>query len=78
MARGGHRLPKVLSGPVMPYLCMPCEWATPKTSLRTFEGWPARKAGGQRASFTPLDTPYCTPMIKREKQGVDCSRLGEE
>jgi hypothetical protein len=32
MARGGHGLPKVLSGPAMPEPSMPCGRATPETA----------------------------------------------
>jgi hypothetical protein len=38
MARGGHGLRKVSPGRTMPDSCMPCEWATPETALRPFQG----------------------------------------
>jgi hypothetical protein len=62
MARDGHGLPKVLFRPVMPYLSMPCRWATCETALLHFQGWPACKAGGLGPSSNPLDTPLRTPM----------------
>jgi hypothetical protein len=55
MSRGGHGLPKVSSGLAMSYPSTPCGWATPESSS-------ARRAAGMRSSFTPLDTPRCTPM----------------
>jgi hypothetical protein len=64
MARGDHGLPKVLLGPALPDPSMPCGWATPVTVLRPFQGWPARRAGGLRPSFTHLNnTPRGTPTI---------------
>jgi hypothetical protein len=44
---------------------MSYRWATPETDLQTFQEWPASKAGGLWLSFTPLDTPQCTPMLGR-------------
>jgi hypothetical protein len=57
MARGGHALPKVSPGPVMPNPSTPCGWVT---------GWPGRRAGGLRPSATLLDTPRRTPMFRRK------------
>jgi hypothetical protein len=61
-ARGCHGLPKVSSGPAMPYLSPPLGRATPKIALRPFQGWHARRAGCLQPSSTPLDTPRHTPM----------------
>jgi hypothetical protein len=44
MARGAHGLAKVSPGPSMPYLSMPCEWATPEMALQLFQGWPGRSS----------------------------------
>jgi hypothetical protein len=34
--------------PTIPYLSMPCRWATPEMTLQPFQGWPARSPpGGQ-------------------------------
>jgi hypothetical protein len=63
MARGGHGLPKVSSGPTMPDPSTPCGQAIPELNLRPFQGWPARSAIGQCPSSTPLDTPRRTPML---------------
>jgi hypothetical protein len=62
IARGGHGLPKVVPGLAMPYPSTPCGRATPETDILLFHGWPARRAGGLRRSFTPLDTPRRAPM----------------
>jgi hypothetical protein len=62
MARGGHELPKVSQGLVMPDPSMPCGRATAETALWPFQGWPARRVGGLRPSTILLDTPLCTPM----------------
>jgi hypothetical protein len=35
----------------------------PETALQLFQGWPARRAGGQWPSSTPLDTPCPTPTL---------------
>jgi len=63
MARGGHGLPKVLTGPVMPCPSTPCGRVTPETALCSFQGWPTCRVGGLRPSFIPLDTPRHTPMV---------------
>jgi hypothetical protein len=63
MARGGHRLPKVLLRPAMPNPFK--RGATPETAFWLFEEYPAHKAGGLRPSSTLLDTPRRTPMISR-------------
>jgi hypothetical protein len=68
MARGDHGLPKVSPGPAMPYSSMTCGHATPQMALWAFQGWPAHRAGDLRASSTPLDTPRCTPMKKKEEE----------
>jgi hypothetical protein len=41
MARGVHGLPKVSPRLTMPDPFRPCRWATPKTALWPFWGWPA-------------------------------------
>jgi hypothetical protein len=61
MARGGHGLPKVSLGPVMPDPSTPCGRPTPETALQQFLGWPTRKAGGLQPSSTPSDTSCRTP-----------------
>jgi hypothetical protein len=63
MARGGHGLPKVSHGPVMPYPSMPCKRATPETALCPFQELPTRRAGGLQPSSTSIDTPRPTPMF---------------
>jgi hypothetical protein len=63
MARGGHRLPKVLLGPVLTNLSMPCRGATPETDLQPFPVWPAHRLNGLQPPSTPLDTPHLMPMI---------------
>jgi hypothetical protein len=50
MTGGGLGPPKVLSGPTLPYLSLPCEWAI-------------RRVGGLQPFSTPLDTPRSTPML---------------
>jgi hypothetical protein len=65
MTWGGNGLPKVLFVPIMAYLSMPCGRATPEMALQPFQEWPARRAGGLQPSSTHLETPRCTPMIKR-------------
>jgi hypothetical protein len=62
MARGGHGLYKVSSGPAMPYSSSPVG-KSPETAKRSFQGWPARRVGGLSPSSTLFDTPRCTPMI---------------
>jgi hypothetical protein len=62
MARVGHGIPKVSSGPAMPHLSTPCGRATPETPLRPFLGWPSRRAGGLWPYSTLLDTPGRTPL----------------
>jgi hypothetical protein len=57
MGRDSHGLPKVLLQPALPYPSKPCGWATPKTTLQPFRGWPARRAGGLQLSFEH-PTPY--------------------
>jgi hypothetical protein len=61
MERGGHGLPKVLLRPTLPYRSMPCGEASPETA-----SWPAHEAGGQRLSYTLLDTPWRTPICRSE------------
>jgi hypothetical protein len=61
MARGGHELPKVSPEPAMPYSSIPYGRATPETALRPFQGWAARRTGGLRTSFIPLNTPRHLP-----------------
>jgi hypothetical protein len=63
MARGIHGLPKVSAGPAMPNPSTPSGRATPKTALRPFRGWPARRMGGLKPSSTPLDTPRRTGLF---------------
>jgi hypothetical protein len=60
----GHGLPKVLLGPAMPYPSTLCSWATPETAaaFETFQGWPARRMGGLRPFYIPLDTPFRPPV----------------
>jgi hypothetical protein len=41
---GGHGLPKVSTGPAMPYPSPPCGRATPDTALRQFQGKPTHRA----------------------------------
>jgi hypothetical protein len=60
MARGGHGLPKVTPGPSMPYPFTPCGWATPKTALQLFLGWPTHRVGCLQPSSTLLDIPRRT------------------
>jgi hypothetical protein len=59
----------------MPYLSMLCRQAIPETALRSFPGWPARKAGGLQPSSTPLDTPRRTPIVtvlfRLQWQGIE-------
>jgi hypothetical protein len=62
MARGGQGLPKGSLGPAMPYSSTFCGRATPETVVQLFQGWPTRRVGGLRLSFTLLDTPRRTPM----------------
>jgi hypothetical protein len=63
MKRGGHGLPKVSPGHVMPYSYAPCRQATSETALQPFQGLPARRAGGLWPSSIPLDTPHHIPML---------------
>jgi hypothetical protein len=76
MARGGHGLPKVSPGPIMPYLFMHCRPATPEKALHSFQQWPA-------TDFYPLGhpTPYAyarkspnpkTRVREGEAYGVGC------
>jgi hypothetical protein len=71
MARGGHGLPKVASGPTMPYPSMPCKRATPETALWPFQGWFICWAGGLRPVFYPFGYPtpyaYASLIAKKEK-----------
>jgi hypothetical protein len=30
----------------LPFMTLPCGWATPETDIRPFQGWPASRAGG--------------------------------
>jgi hypothetical protein len=62
MARNGYGLPNVSLGPAMPDPSTPFGRATLETTLRPFQGWPARRAGGLGPSSTPLDTPRPTPL----------------
>jgi hypothetical protein len=71
MARGGHGHPKVSHGPIMTYPSTPCGRATPETTLRPLQGWPARKTGGLLPSSIPLDTQSCTPMHVTEQKTRD-------
>jgi hypothetical protein len=69
VARGGHGLPKGSPVPARPDPSTPCGQATPKTALRLFLGWPARRAGSLWPSSTLLDTQRRTPMERgREKR----------
>jgi hypothetical protein len=63
MARGGHGLPKVSPGPVMPFPSMPCGWATPETA-----SWP---------SSTSLDTPRRLPVTQTIYQSKSISGINE-
>jgi hypothetical protein len=60
-ARAGHGLSKVFLGLAMPYPSTPYGWATPKTALRLFQGWPARRLGGLQPSST-LWTPHAVRL----------------
>jgi hypothetical protein len=71
MARGDHGLPNVSPAPAIPYPPTPCGRATSETALRPFQGWPSRRAGGQRPSSTPLDTPHRTPRYVSRAEFVD-------
>jgi hypothetical protein len=62
IGRGGHGLPKVSTGPAIPYLSMPCGRSAPETALWPIQGRPADREGGLWPSFTPLDTPRHTAM----------------
>jgi hypothetical protein len=57
MARGGHELPNVSPGPVIPDPFTPCGWATPEMALQPFQGRPTHRMGGLRPFSTFLDTP---------------------
>jgi hypothetical protein len=61
MARGGRGLPKVSVGPAMPDPSTPCRRATSETALWPFQELLTCRAGGQRPSPTPMDTPGRTP-----------------
>jgi hypothetical protein len=56
MTRGIHGLPKVSPGAAMADPSTLCGQATPETTLRSFLGWPACRAGGLWPSSIPLDT----------------------
>jgi hypothetical protein len=47
----------------MPDPSTPCGQATPETASWPFWRWPACRAGGLRASSSPLDTPSCTGLV---------------
>jgi hypothetical protein len=68
MAQGDHGLPKVSVRPTMPDLSTPSGLAT----LQLYQGWPTRRAGGQRLTSSPLDTPRRTPM-----PSASCSAIGD-
>jgi hypothetical protein len=70
MLRGIHKLPKVSTKPAMPDPSTPCGWATPKTALWPFRGWPAHRPGSLRPSSTPLDTPRLTGLGMRWGRGM--------
>jgi hypothetical protein len=57
MARGVHRLLKVLPRLAMPDPSRPCGRDTIETASQPFLWRPAHRAGGLRPSSTPLDTP---------------------
>jgi hypothetical protein len=63
MARGDHRLSKVLLGLAMLYPSTPCGGATHETVLRAFQEWPVRRTGGLQPSSTILATPRRTPLV---------------
>jgi hypothetical protein len=58
MAKGGHGLPKVLLGPAMSYLSIPCRYPPLKQpySLTAVSGMAAGMAGSLRPPSTPFDT----------------------
>jgi hypothetical protein len=62
MARSIHGFPKVSPGPSLPDPSTPCGRSIPETTLQTFLGWPARRAGGLWLSSTPLHTPRHTGL----------------
>jgi hypothetical protein len=80
MARGGQGLTKVSLGPAMSYPSTPCGLATLETTLWSFQGWLARRAGSLRLSSAPVDNPHRTPMrvvegwggrrVRADEQGV--------
>jgi hypothetical protein len=63
MVRDGRGLPKVSSGPAMPYSSTPVGRATPETASWPFQRWLAHRAGGLQSSSTPSDSPSPTPLI---------------
>jgi hypothetical protein len=62
MGTGIHGLPKVSPGHAMPDPSTPCGQATPETTLRLFQGWQNRRAGGLRPCSSPLPTPSRTGL----------------
>jgi hypothetical protein len=66
MARGGHGVSKISLGPAMLYPFMPCGRPPLKWTYGHFRSGCPCRAGGLRPSSTLLDTPYCTPLNKRE------------
>jgi hypothetical protein len=46
----------------MPFTSTLCEWETPRTVLRPYQGWPARRAHGLLPSSTRLNTRRRQPM----------------
>jgi hypothetical protein len=77
LARGGHGLPKVSLGPVMPYPSTPCRQTTPETALRLFQGWPTSRVCGLQPSSTHMDTPRRMPMLEGTIAGARFGRRAQ-
>jgi hypothetical protein len=75
MARGGHGLPKLSTGPAMPDRSTPCGQANPETDSQPFQQRPAPMAGGLWPSPIPLETPCLT---LKKTQPVDTFRSRSE
>jgi hypothetical protein len=75
MARGGHGLPKVATGPAMPNSFMTWGRATIETALQPFQGWPAHRESGLQPSSTLFVTPRRTPMKEVQKRTCPLTTL---
>jgi hypothetical protein len=57
MAKGGYSRSNETSGPAMANRSMPFGRAIPETTLLSFQGWSAHRAGGLWLTSNLLDTP---------------------